>query len=59
MKQYFFGLLTGLVITALVGVMLFDNWQTKLVVSNLNNTVGQIVQVLNKAQQPQAAQPVK
>lgn len=51
MKNVFYGILIGVILTGLVGFMLFDNFKTKLVVNNLNNTVNQIIQVLNKAQQ--------
>jgi len=53
MKQFMYGLISGLIVVTLIGFMLFDNFKTKLVVGGLQNTVNQIVQVLNQAQQRQ------
>ena len=62
MRDIFYGILIGIIVTGLIGYMLFDNFKTKLAVGNLSNTVNQVVQVLNNAQQaqrPAQAQPVK
>ena len=56
MKNYFYGLLTGIVIVSLVGIMLFDNFKTKLRVAQLDNILARIIQA-NQQQQTQQIRP--
>ena len=44
MKNYFFGLLTGLIIVGIAGFMLFDNYKVKLRVAAIEQFINSAVQ---------------
>ena len=60
MKQFFYGLLAGLIILGLIGLTLFDNFKTKLRILTIENFLNNAVQQ-SQRQQPiqQSIMPVK